>query len=148
VQCERRKEVHTPRPCPPSPKNQPVTPNRSNWEYHTSKSGPITPLVLCAIPKASFNLRMKRRNYEEPFQNQCMCQSLLAKCGILRMRRYLFGKIPAIFPPPPARLCRTIISAAAAAARRSFCRLLSLRYRSASGRIRRILRIMSSLGSA
>lgn len=59
VQRERRKEVHTPRPCPPSPKNQPAAPNRSNWAYHTSKSGPITPLVLCAIPKTSFNLRMK-----------------------------------------------------------------------------------------
>jgi hypothetical protein len=53
-------------------------------------------------------------------------------------------------PPPEARLCLTIISAAAAAARRSRCRLRSLRYAAAfgSGRIRKIRKIMSSLGSA
>jgi hypothetical protein len=50
--------------------------------------------------------------------------------------------------PPAAKLCLTIISAAAAAARRSLCLLLSLRYGAASGLILRILRIMSSLGSA
>lgn len=52
-------------------------------------------------------------------------------------------------PPLPAcKLCLTIASAAAAAASLSFCLLRSLRYRSASGLIRRIRRIISSFGSA
>jgi len=55
---------------------------------------------------------------------------------------------PNLGPPPLARLCLTIVSAAAAAASRSFCRLLSLKYGAASGRILKILNIISSLGSA
>lgn len=46
------------------------------------------------------------------------------------------------------KLCLTIASAAAAAASRSFCRLLSFKYLSASGLMRKIRRIISSLGSA
>lgn len=49
---------------------------------------------------------------------------------------------------PACRLCLTISSAAAAAASLSFCLLRSRRYRSASGRMRKMRRIMSSLGSA
>jgi hypothetical protein len=52
-------------------------------------------------------------------------------------------------PPFPAcKLCLTISSAAAAAASLSFCRLRSRRYLSASGRMRKMRKIMSSLGSA
>ena len=62
----------------------------------------------------------------------------------------ILAPLPIIpIPPLPAcKLCRTISSAAAAAANLSFCLLRSRKYRSASGRILRIRRIMSSLGSA
>ena len=46
------------------------------------------------------------------------------------------------------KLCLTIASAAAAAANLSFCLFLSLKYLSASGLIRKIRSIISSLGSA
>lgn len=62
----------------------------------------------------------------------------------------ILAPLPIIpIPPLPAcKLCLTISSAAAAAASLSFCLLRSRRYLSASGRMRRIRKIMSSLGSA
>lgn len=138
--------------CPaPSPQYHPaIAPYRSKLELSYNKYKPCYSLsTWCAPFPAPPSIRKHKGKCEQPPRN-IEPVNLLAKCitVTMRIRHYLFGKIPAIFPAPPARLCRTIISAAAAAARRSFCRLLSLRYRSASGRIRRIRRIISSLGSA
>jgi hypothetical protein len=83
------------------------------------------------------------RSTKETYNTRILNAKLVKSEG-----NYRFGSIPAILPVPPAKLCLTIISAAAAAANLSFCLLLSLRYLSASGRIRRIRRMMSSLGSA